>query len=78
MDIAGQIGSSFGALIDAVACPSVANLPMAFLVLVLGTFAIATLPDGAREKVKIAGITAIGLIVSFKLFLPANWLAILR
>jgi hypothetical protein len=78
MDIADQIGSTLGALIDAVAGPSVADLPMAFLVLVLAVFAIAALPAGAREKLNIAGITAIGLIVSFKMFVPANWLAILR
>jgi hypothetical protein len=78
MDIADQTGSTLGALIDAVACPSVADLPMAFIVLVLAVFAIAALPESAREKLKIIGIAAIGLIVSFKLFLPANWLAILR
>jgi hypothetical protein len=47
--------------------PSVADLPMGFLVLVLAVLASSALPEGAREKVGIAGITAIGLIVSFKL-----------
>ena len=78
MDVADQIGSRLSALIDAVASPSVADLPMGFLVLVLAVLAIAALPEGAREKVGIAGITAIGLMVSFKLSWPVNWLAILR
>jgi hypothetical protein len=76
MDIADQIGSTLGALIDAVARPSVADLPMAFLVLVLAVFAIAALPAGAREKLKIGGIAATGLIVGLKLLLPVNWLAV--
>jgi hypothetical protein len=77
MDIADQIGSRLSALIDAAACPSAADLPLGFFVLVLAVFAIAALPEGVREKVRIAGITAIGLIVSLKLFLPVNWSAIL-
>jgi hypothetical protein len=77
MDVADQIGSRLSALIDGVACPSVADLPMGFLVLVLAVLASAALPDGAREKVRIVGITATGLIVSLKLFLPVNWSAIL-
>jgi hypothetical protein len=77
MDVADQIGLRLSALIDAAACPSVADLPMGFLVLVLAVLASAALPDGAREKARIAGITAIGLIVSFKLSWPVNWSAIL-
>ena len=76
MDVADQIGLRVSALIDAAACPSVAGLPVGFLVLVLAVFASAALPDGAREKVRIAGTTAIGLIVSVKLSWPVNWLAI--
>lgn len=78
MDVADQVGSRLSGLVDAVAWPSVADLPMGFLVLVLAVFASAALPEGAREKVRIAGITAIGLIVSIKLSWPVNWLAILR
>jgi hypothetical protein len=78
MDVAGQIGSRLGDLIDAAGWPSVADLPMGFLALVLAVFASAALPEGARGKVRIAGITAIGLLVSIKMSWPVNWLAILR
>ena len=52
MDVANQVGSRLSALIDAVASPSVADLPMGFLVLVLAVLASAALPEGAREKVE--------------------------
>jgi hypothetical protein len=78
MDVADQIGSRLSALMDAVGCPSVAELPIGFLVLVLAVFTSVALPEGAREKVRIAGITAIALIVSIKLSSPVDWLAILR
>jgi hypothetical protein len=44
--------------------PSVANLPAGFLVLVFAVLLIATLPEGARQKVRLASLTAVGLIVS--------------
>jgi hypothetical protein len=59
-----QIGSTLGDFIDAVLHPSVANLPAGFLVLVFAVLMIAALPEGARQKVRLAGLTAVGLIVS--------------
>ena len=62
-----QIGSNLDSFIDAVLHPSVANLPAGFLVLVFAVLLIATLPEGARQKVRLASLTAVGLIVSLSL-----------
>jgi hypothetical protein len=72
-----QIGSALGDFIDAVFHPSVANLPAGFLVLVFAVLMIAALPEGARQKVRLAGLTAVGLIVSLSLTWPVTS-AILR
>jgi hypothetical protein len=78
MDVTDRIGATLGDILDAVAHPSVANLPTGFLVFILAVFAIAALPDGAREKMRMAGITAVGLIVSLEMSWPVNWGAMLR
>jgi hypothetical protein len=65
-----QIGSIFGDFIDAVLHPSVKNLPAGFLALVFVVLMIATMPEGARQKVRLAGLTAVGLIVSLSLTWP--------
>ena len=52
MDVAGQIGSILGALVDGLIHPSVANLPAGFLVLIVAVFTIAALPEGARERMR--------------------------
>jgi hypothetical protein len=75
---ASQIGSKVGDLVDALIHPSVANLPAGFLVLIVAVFAIAALPEGARERMRLAGLTAFGLVVSLSLSWPLNWAAILR
>jgi hypothetical protein len=72
-----QIGSTVSDFIDAVCHPSVANLPAGFLVLVFAVLMIAALPEGARQKVRLAGLTAVGLIVSLSLTWPVTS-AILR
>jgi hypothetical protein len=72
-----QIGSTLSDFIDAVFHPSVANLPAGFLVLVFAVLMIAALPEGARQKVRLAGLTAVGLIVSLSLTWPVTS-AILR
>jgi hypothetical protein len=72
-----QIGSALGDFIDAVFHPSVTNLPAGFLVLVFAVLMIAALPEGARQKVRLAGLTAVGLIVSLSLTWPVTS-AILR
>jgi hypothetical protein len=72
-----QIGSALGDFIDAVFHPSVANLPAGFLVLVFAVLTIAALPEGARQKARLAGLTAVGLIVSLSLTWPVTS-AILR
>jgi hypothetical protein len=72
-----QIDSSLGDFIDAVLHPSVANLPAGFLVLVFAVLMIAALPEGARQKVRLASLTAVGLIVSLSLTWPVTS-AILR
>ena len=59
-----QIGSTLGDFIDAVLHPSVANLPAGFLVLVFAVLMIAAMPEGAREKMRLASLAAVGLIVS--------------
>jgi hypothetical protein len=59
-----QIGSTLGDFIDAVLHPSVSNLPAGFLVLVFAVLMIAALPEGARQKVRLASLTAVGLSVS--------------
>jgi hypothetical protein len=78
MDAAIQIRSVLGDFVDALIHPSVANLPAGFLVLIVAVFAIAALPEGARERMRLAGLTAFGLIVSLSLSWPLNWAAILR
>jgi hypothetical protein len=65
-----QISSTLGDFIDAVLHPSVANLPAGFLVLVFAVLMITALPEGARQKVRLAGLTAVGLIVSLSLTWP--------
>ena len=78
MDANSQIRSILGDLVDAVIHPSVTSLPMGFLVLVVAVLTIAALPEGARERMRLAGLTAVGLIVSLSLSWPVNWAAILR
>jgi hypothetical protein len=72
-----QIDSTLGDFIDAVLHPSAANLPAGFLVLVFAVLMIAALPEGARQKVRLASLTAVGLIVSLSLTWPVTS-AILR
>ena len=72
-----QIGSTLGDFIDAVFHPSVANLPAGFLVLVFAVLIIAALPEGARQKMRLASLAAAGLIVSLSLTWPVTS-AILR
>ncbi len=78
MDVINQIGSAIGDFADAALHPSVANLPAGFLVLTLAVLATVALPDGAREKLRLASLTAVGLIVSLGLTWPLNWAALLR
>jgi hypothetical protein len=72
-----QISSTLGDFIDAVFHPSVANLPAGFLVLVFAVLTIAALPEGARQKMRLASLAAAGLIVSLSLTWPVTS-AILR
>ena len=72
-----QIGSTLGDFIDAVLHPSVANLPAGFLALVFAVLIIAALPEGARQKMRLASLAAAGLIVSLSLTWPVTS-AILR
>jgi hypothetical protein len=65
-----QISSTIGDFMDAVIHPSVANLPEGFLVLVFAVLIITALPEGARQKVRLASLTAVGLIVSLSLTWP--------
>jgi hypothetical protein len=65
-----QIGSALGDFIDAVIHPSAANLPAGFLVLVLAILLITALPEGARRKMRLAGLAAVGLVVSLSLTWP--------
>ena len=51
-----QISSTLGDFIDAVFHPSVANLPAGFLVLVFAVLTIAALPEGARQKMRLASL----------------------
>jgi hypothetical protein len=72
-----QIGSTLGDFLYAVLHPSVANLPAGFLVLVFAVLMIAALPEGAREKMRLASLAAFGLLVSISLTWPVTS-AILR
>ena len=65
-----QIGSTIGDFIYAVFHPSVANLPAGFLVLVFAVLLIVALPEGAREKMRLACLAAVGLILSLSLTWP--------
>jgi hypothetical protein len=78
MDAVSQIGLILGDLVDALIHPSVVNLPAGFLVLIVAVFTIAALPEGARERMRFAGLTTFGLIVSLSLSWPLNWAAMLR
>jgi len=78
MNAASQIGLILGDLVDALIHPSVANLPAGFLVLIVAVFTVTALPEGARERMRLAGLTTLGLIVSLSLSWPLNWAAILR
>jgi len=77
MDGLEQIDSTLGDFIYAALHPSVANLPAGFLVLVLAVLMITALPEGARQRVRLASLTAFGLIVSLSLTWPVTS-AILR
>ncbi len=57
--------------------PRSANLPAGFLVLVFAVLMIAAMPEGARQKVRLASLAAVGLIVSLSLTWPVTS-AILR
>jgi hypothetical protein len=72
-----QIGSTLGDFIYAVFHPSVANLPAGFLALVLAALMITALPEGVREKMRLASLAAVGLIISLSLTWPVTS-AILR
>jgi hypothetical protein len=72
-----QIDSSLGDFIDAALHPSVANLPAGFLVLVFAVLTVAAMPEGARQKMRLAGLAGFGLIVSLSLTWPVTS-AILR
>ena len=72
-----QIGSTFGDFISAVFHPSATNLPAGFLFLVFAVLMITALPEGAREKMRLASLAAVGLIVSLSLTWPVTS-AILR
>jgi hypothetical protein len=65
-----RIGSALGDFLDAALHPSVANLPAGFLVLVLAVLTVAALPEGARQKMRLACLAAFGLIVSLSLTWP--------
>ena len=77
MDGLDQIGSTLSDFIYAALHPSVANLPAGFLILVLAVLMITALPEGARQRVRMASLTAFGLIVSLSLTWPVTS-AILR
>jgi len=77
MDGLDQISSTLGDFFYAVLHPSVANLPAGFLVLVFAVLVITALPEGAREKMRLAGLAAFALIVSLSLTWPVTS-AILR
>jgi hypothetical protein len=72
-----QIGSNLGDFIDAVFHPSATNLPAGFLALVFAVLLVVAMPEGARRKMRLAGLTAVGLIVSLTLTWPVTS-AILR
>jgi hypothetical protein len=72
-----QISSTFGQFIDAVFHPSVTSLPAWFLVLVLAVLLMTAVPEGARTKMRLAGLAAVGLAVSLSLTWPVTS-AILR
>jgi hypothetical protein len=72
-----QIGSTLGDFLYAAVHPSAANLPAGFLALVLAVLMITALPEGARERMRLASLAAAGLIVSLSLTWPVTS-AILR
>jgi hypothetical protein len=72
-----QISSALSNFIDAVVHPSVANLPAGFLALVSAVLLMVAMPEGARHKVRLASLTAVGLVVSLSLTWPVTS-AILR
>jgi len=77
MDGLDQISSTLGDFFYAVLHPSVANLPAGFLVLVFAVLIITALPEGAREKMRLACLAAFALVVSLSLTWPVTS-AILR
>ncbi len=77
MDGLDQIGSTLGDFLYAVLHPSAATRPAGFLGLVFAVRMIAALPEGARTKMRLAGLAAVGLIVSVSLTWPVTS-AILR
>ena len=46
--------------------------------LIGAVFTVAALPEGARERIRLGGLTAFGVIVSLLFSWPVNWAAILR
>ena len=77
MYVFDQIISTTGDFINAAIHPSVANLPAMFLLLVFAVLMIAAMPEGARQKMRLASLAAVGLIVSLTLTWPVTS-AILR
>jgi hypothetical protein len=51
-----QIGSNLGDFIDAVFHPSATNLPAGFLALVFAVLLVVAMPEGARQKMRLAGL----------------------
>lgn len=78
MDLISQFCSGAGDFLYAALHPSAANLPAGFLILVVVVLGIAALPEGAREKLRLASLAAVGLALSLGLTWPVNWAAILR
>ena len=55
MDVASQIGSILGDLVDGLIHHLVANLPAGFLVLIVAVFTIAALPEAIVAELKKRG-----------------------
>jgi hypothetical protein len=78
MGVPGQIVAAladmFGSLLDA----AFSRPPVGLLVITLAILAVSILPEGIREKARIAALAAFGLIVVVKVFWPSGWTAIFR
>jgi hypothetical protein len=77
MNLSDYIPSlSLSDIVDMLIHPSIGRLPAGFLLLTLAVLGIAALPEGKREKVRLAIMAGFALFLSMEFSWPLNWGAV--